>query len=281
MSYKTVMTVLTSGDAAHALSALRTAVDVARRHDAHLDVMAIGIDRMQIGLYYAGASAAIYQEAIDKAQAEADELADAARAALQAEDIRWSVETAVSAIGGVAALVGRRACFADLVLLPRPYGDARGPEDEAVVEAALFDARVPVMILPEGQTDAPRADRVVVAWNDSPEALVAIRAALPILQKAQLVSITVVDPPAHGPERSDPGGMLSQMLARHGVPCEVAVLSRSVPRVSDVLTRHAADIDADLMVMGAYGHSRFREAIMGGATRNMLEHTKVTLLLAH
>lgn len=281
MSYKTVMTVLTSPDTDAEKGALRAAVALARQNDAHLDVLAVGIDRMQIGLYYAGASAALYQEAIDKALAEAEALAEVARAALRAEDIRWSVETAVTQMGGLAALVGRRACFGDVVVLPRPYGPDRSAEDEAVVEAALFDARVPVMILPEGQSEPPRAERVIVAWNDSPEALAAVRAALPLLKAAQKVHITVVDPPQHGPERSDPGGMLSQMLARHGVVCEVAVLSRSVPRVSDVLARHARDVDADLMVMGAYGHSRFREAIMGGATRNMLEQAAVAVLMAH
>ena len=75
--------------------------------------------------------------------------------------------------------------------------------------------------------------------------------------------------------------MLCQMLVRHGVKAEVSVLARSLPRVSDVLARHVTDVDAGLMVMGAYGHSRFREAILGGATRNMLEKATVPVLMAH
>ena len=71
------------------------------------------------------------------------------------------------------------------------------------------------------------------------------------------------------------------MLVRHGVHAEVSVLARDLPRVSDVLTRHAMDTDADLLVMGAYGHSRFREAILGGSTRNMLEKTEIPVLMAH
>lgn len=285
MAYKTVMTVLTPTGAAsgapHVLGALPAAISTARAFDAHLDVLAVGLDRMQIGLYYAGASAAIYQEAIDAAQKEAETLAEAARAALRIEEVRWGVDTAVAQIGGLPSLVGRRASFADLMVIDQPYGEDRGPEDEAVVEAALFDARVPVMVLPRGMTTTPDTSRIVIAWNDSPEALTAVRGALPLLQKADLVSITVVDPPPHGPERSDPGGMLSQMLARHGARCEVSVLARSVPKVSDVLMRHAQDINAGLMVMGAYGHSRFREAIMGGATRNALESATIPVLMAH
>jgi len=92
--------------------------------------------------------------------------------------------------------------------------------------------------------------------------------------------VAIVNPPPHSPERSDPGGMLTQMLARHGVRAEVAVLAQTLPRVSDVLARHMADCDASLLVMGAYGHSRLREAILGGVTRRMLEHATLPVLMA-
>ncbi len=108
-----------------------------------------------------------------------------------------------------------------------------------------------------------------------------MRAALPLLKAADLVNIAIVDPSSHGPERSDPGGALSQLLSRHGVKTEVSVLAKTMPRVSDVLNRHVRDTDADMMVMGAYGHSRFREAILGGTTRNMLEQAEVPVFMAH
>jgi nucleotide-binding universal stress UspA family protein len=71
------------------------------------------------------------------------------------------------------------------------------------------------------------------------------------------------------------------MLSRHGIKAEVTVLAKTMPRVSDVLLRHVTDENADMLVMGAYGHSRFREAIMGGATRDLLEKAKVPVFLAH
>ena len=71
------------------------------------------------------------------------------------------------------------------------------------------------------------------------------------------------------------------MLARHGANVEVSVLAKTAPRVSEVIMRHARDIDANLVVMGAYGHSRFREAIMGGATRDMLEGAQIPVFMAH
>ena len=99
--------------------------------------------------------------------------------------------------------------------------------------------------------------------------------------RADQVWITIVDPPTHGAERSDPGGALCQMLVRHGVKAEVTVLARTMPRISEVLARHVRDMNADMLVMGAYGHSRFRQAILGGATRNTLESTEVPVFMAH
>ena len=279
MSYKSILTIVT--DPAAAGSQLETAIAVARRQDAHLDVLCLGVDRTQTGYYYAGATAFVQQEVLDRAQQDAREVEAAVKARLGAEDIRWGSDTLVVQIGAIATVVGLRARFADLVVMGQPYGKGRGQELEAVVEAALFEGQVPVMIVPDGYTGAGAAARVVIAWNQSNEAMSAVRKALPALKAAKLVDITVIDPPAHGPERSDPGGQLSQMLARHGVHAEVSVLAKTMPRVSDVLNRHVRDTNADMIVMGAYGHSRFREAILGGATRNMLELAEVPVLMAH
>ncbi|MCT2539440.1 universal stress protein [Sedimentimonas flavescens] len=279
MSYKSILTIVT--DPAAAGSQLETAIAVARRQDAHLDVLCLGVDRTQTGYYYAGATAFVQQEVLDRAQQDAREVEAAVKARLGAEDIRWGSDTLVVQIGAIATVVGLRARFADLVVMGRPYGKGRGQELEAVVEAALFEGQVPVLIVPDGYSGAAVAARVVVAWNQSNEAMSAVRKSLPALKAAQQVDITVIDPPTHGPERSDPGGQLSQMLARHGVHAEVSVLVKTMPRVSDVLNRHVRDTNADMIVMGAYGHSRFREAILGGATRNMLELAEVPVLMAH
>jgi nucleotide-binding universal stress UspA family protein len=162
-----------------------------------------------------------------------------------------------------------------------PGEEGEAPEAEAVLEAALFDGAAPVLLLPGTLLPETLGKRVVIAWNQGREAMAAVRRALPLLRKADLVNIVVVDPPAYGPERSDPGGALCQMLVRHGVKAEVSVLARTMPRVSDVLVRHIRDQNADILVMGAYGHSRFREAILGGATRDMLELAQVPVFLAH
>ena len=279
MAYKTILTIVT--DVAQSRGQIDSAVAIARAEDAHLEVLCLGVDRTQTGYYYAGATAFVQQEVLDRAQEEARETERAMRERLGAEDLRWSAEAVVAQIGAIATVVGLRARFADLVVMGHPYGKSRGQEIEAAVEAALFEGQSPVLIVPDGQVVTLAARRVVVAWNQSNEAMNAIRKALPLLKAADLSDITVIDPPAHGPERSDPGGQLSQWLARHGVKVEVSVLAKTLPRISDVINRHVRDTSAELVVMGAYGHSRFREAILGGATRNMLEQAEVPVLMAH
>jgi nucleotide-binding universal stress UspA family protein len=279
MSYKSIFTIVT--DPEQAADQLEVAIAVARREDAHLEVLCLGVDRTQTGYYYAGATAFIHQETLDRAEAEAKAAETSVRKRLSAEDIRWSTESVVAQLGAIGSLIGARARFADLVVQAKPYGEDRNQDAESIVEAALFDGQVPVLIVPDGCREMIGSRRILIAWNQSTEALTTIRRAMPLLRAADLVDITIIDPPTHGPERSDPGGQLSQMLARHGVKAEVSVLAKTMPRVSDIINRHARDTNADMVVMGAYGHSRFREAILGGATRHMLEMAEVPVFMAH
>ncbi|MEZ5778740.1 MAG: universal stress protein [Paracoccaceae bacterium] len=279
MAFKSILTITTDPGASAAQ--IDAAIEIARREDAHLDVLCIGVDRTQTGYYYAGATAILTQEAYNQARDEVAAAEKKVRERLGAEDIRWSVDTAVAQIGALGAPVGVLARFSDLVVLSKPYGENGGPAAEAILEAVLFEGGAPVLVLPENYKGAAFGKRVVLAWNQSDEALRAARAALPILKSAANVDITIVNPPTHGPERSDPGGLLSQLLARHGVHAEVSVLAKTLPTTSEIISRHALESDADLVVMGAYGHSRFREAILGGATRNMLEKAQLPVLMAH
>jgi len=278
MSYKSLATFLT--DPVTAAMALDAAIAIARRQDAHLDVTCIGIDHTQPGFFYAGAPAIIYQETLDQARSEAEALETVARARLEREDIRWSTESGVAQLGGLTDLVAIRARFADLVIQPRPYGEGRGHEAEAVVEAALFEGATPVLVVPDSGLKGQFGRRIAVAWNQSAEALDAVRRALPLLIAAEYVNVVVIDPPSMSPESADPGGLLCRMLVRHGVNAEVSVIARTMPTVSEMLCRHVRDQDADMLVMGAYGHSRLREAILGGATRNMLQIAEVPVFMA-
>ena len=279
MAFRTITTIMT--DPHTNAASMATAMELARRETAHLDVLCLGIDRTQPGFYYAGANAMVVQDNLTQAREDSARLEQLATEKLEAAVFSWAV-TAVSAqMVALNGLVAHRTRFSDLVVLPRPYGEGRGHDCEAITEAAMFEGNVPVLIQPDGKEFPKEINTVMIGWNESNEALRAVRAALPFLKQAENVNIAIVDPPQHGPERSDPGGSLSQMLSRHGVRPEVSVLSKTLPRACDVLMRHAGDIGADMIVMGAYSHSRFRESILGGATRNILELAEVPVFMAH
>lgn len=284
MAYKSLLTIVT--DPALVSQTLAPAIALARREDAHLEVLCLGIDLTQVGYYYPGSMAVVLQDDIDRAAQAAADLQVLVNARLAAEGLRYSVEAAMAQIGGLSDLVARHARFSDLVILPKPYGDQAAAGAELLVEAALFQGQVPVLVVPatglaEVNGSVIMGQNIVVAWNQSAEALVAVRAALPLLRAARTVTIAIVDRSSTDPARSDPGGDLSQMLARHGVQVQVEVLAKSLPRVTDVLNRLLRDRGADLLVMGAYGHSRFRESILGGATRDMLELAQAPVFMAH
>ncbi|EEX09486.1 universal stress protein family protein [Ruegeria lacuscaerulensis ITI-1157] len=279
MAYKSLLSVVT--ETKFAKKALEQMVALAEAQDGHAEALCLGVDRSQTGYYYAGANALILQETLNRANAEAEENLKFAEEFLGKSGVRWSAESGVAQIADLGRHVAHRARFSDLVVLPQPYGEGRGAEAEPIVEAAMFEGHAPVLVVPGDAEIVSRPRTILIGWNESVEAMRAIRFALPFLMAADLARIVVIDPPAHGPDRSDPGGLLSQMLSRHGVKCEIDVLSKTMTRVSDILNRHAEDTAADMIVMGAYGHSRFREAILGGATRNMLEKSAVPVFMAH
>lgn len=279
MAYKSILTILTEPNDIAAV--LTDAITFAEGNGAHLEVLCLGIDRTQTGYYFAGATALVHEETILQAQSEAHAIEQEARKILERSAISWGLESMVAQSASISGLVARRSRFADLVILPKPYGKDQYADAPVIAESAMFHGNVPVMVLADGVSLSAKPKRVVVAWNDSPEAMVAVRHALPLLQAAEAVDICIIAPERHSPDVADPGAELSRMLSRHGVTVDVSILAQTLPRVSEVIARHIADTDADLLVMGAYGHSRFREAILGGATRNMLEHTTIPVFMAH
>ncbi len=261
--------------------ALTHAAALAAEHKAHLDVLCLGVNRFSTDFFFAGGTAVALSDRLESCQQEALEIEGVVREVLNTQtDIHWSCSQGMAQLVDMGHLVASKARFSDLAILPAPYGPNRGPEAEPLTESVMFDAHAPTLILCDDAPTATQPRHIMIGWNESPEALQAIRASLDILKQAQKVTAVIIDPSDHGPDRSDPGGLLSQYLARHDIKIDIDVLSKNMPRVSDVLSRHALDTQADLIVMGAYGHSRFREAVFGGATRGMLERAPVPILMA-
>jgi hypothetical protein len=138
MAFKTVLTVVTDMDLCK--STLTHAAALAKGFDAHLDALCFGVDRTQTGYYYAGANAMVLQETLSRATSEAAALAKASRELLDETGCRWSAEEGVAQLADIGRHVAARARFADVVVLPKPYGEGHGVELEPVIEGALSRA---------------------------------------------------------------------------------------------------------------------------------------------
>jgi nucleotide-binding universal stress UspA family protein len=177
------------------------------------------------------------------------------------------------------ASVARQARYADLVVLGQV--DREAPSHSSVVpEEVVLSSGRPVLIVPPVGRFESACRRVFVAWNASREAVRAVGDALPLLLDAEAVTIlSITAEPSV--ESEQPASALTQHLARHGVEAEATAIVAKDPAVGALLLARAADFRADLIVMGAYGHSRTRELLLGGATRHLLQHTSVPLLMSH
>jgi nucleotide-binding universal stress UspA family protein len=185
-----------------------------------------------------------------------------------------------TAEGDIAEAVALHARYADLVIVNQtdPDADVRSNFADAVL---LWVSR-PVLVVPYAGEFRTLGERVLVAWNASREAARAVTDALPFLQRAQqVVVLSVAGKPSAEAFGTVPGTDIAAYLARHGVKVEVApTVAADVDAGNEILSR-AHDYGADLIVMGAYGHSRAREIVFGGATRTVLQSMTVPVLMSH
>jgi nucleotide-binding universal stress UspA family protein len=278
MGYKSVSIIVS--DKTTDQSALRAAQAIADQSDGHLDVHCVGIDPARYEPMPAGSAAIIMESGAAEARQRSGDLMEWVKGQLPSNKANVAIEATVMPHLGLDNGVARIARYSDLIVCAKPYGDGAGPLQVSILEAALFGTRAPVLVCGANATGNP-PKRIMLAWDESAEALTAMRHALPLMKQADRVDVVMVDPPSHSPERSDPGGAVTLMLARHGIRAEVSILSRTLPRISECLSRFAREHDIDMIVMGAYGHSRFREAVLGGPTRDMLEQSDLPLFMAH
>lgn len=181
---------------------------------------------------------------------------------------------------GTAALHGR---YADLTILGQldPY-DSQADLIRARPEEVAMLAGRPVLVVPYAGYFERIGGRVLIGWDASREAARAVKDAMPLLAQAEAVIVLTIDaepsPQGHG---EIPGADIALYLARHGVKAQVERTASSGIGVGNALLSCAADLEADLLVIGAYGHSRVRELLLGGATRTVLASMSLPVLMAH
>jgi len=281
--YKTIV-VQVDGSAAQD-ARLRVGSHLANAFDAHLvGSAATGISWFDYSLLVGSMGAPMMPESDFNGVREAVQARlDAFSSAVQRQGVA-SFETRMLEDDARYALL-LESRYADLVIVSREAEAVMMPGVPAQPRGlpeyiALHGAR-PVLVVPPAWQERPLPGTAIVGWDGSMQAIRAIGAALPLLQTADAVKLTLVNPGAmsnmHGEE---PGADMALHLARHGVKVDV-VIETTRSSTGDALMHVAREHDAGLLVTGAFGHSRYREFVLGGVTRALLAKCTTPLLIAH
>jgi nucleotide-binding universal stress UspA family protein len=199
---------------------------------------------------------------------------------------RFSVPYEIRRIDGTPGKIPNEAAiearWADLFIMSRPYDTDGSEQWDSLFEAVLFEGGRSVLVVPPNHRPADAIRRVLVCWRNTREAARAVAEAVPFLEKATKITILMVDPDQKKTDgNSQPAADIAKHISRYGAPVEVTTAESQGRDVSDVILEQARRISADLIVMGGYGHSRAREWIIGGATRNTLLTSEIPILMAH
>jgi nucleotide-binding universal stress UspA family protein len=267
---------------------LALAVGLARRHDAHLT----GLCPLEL-LLPADTSFALsgypdlwaMPEFAKKVEGEARTKAALIegpfRERLRSEGLKghWRLET-----GPLIQAVTRRSQAADLVVMGQADPDhPLPPAARTLVEDILMTAGRPLLLVPYAGQFETVGTTTLIGWTPTRESTRAVHDALPLLAPSGNVTVLTVELPGSAWEtEAAPTSDIAEHLSRHGlaVTAKRTVVSDGLP-AADVLLDYASDIGADLLVVGGYGHSRTREMILGGVTRDLLRHMTLPVLMSH
>jgi nucleotide-binding universal stress UspA family protein len=250
---------------------LQATLDLARAFDAHITCLQVTpVELLVSSDFYGG----IY--ATTELVEEIHQLAMHTRATLEqrlaGEGVRWDW---LDTTEDPAFALIERSGLTDVVVMGLPSENAA--RARSLIADVVTTVRAPVLVVPEGLRSFDCEGVAFIAWNGSMEAAHALRSALPLLVRASQVRlVTVTDDDVRLPART-----AAEYLCRHGVASEICDWQRGTGRISDVLIEDARAVGSAYLVAGAYGHTRFREAILGGVTRELLEAASLPLLLTH
>lgn len=259
------------------------AVALAQAFDAHVAMLVTVEVPAPMPSDWGAMAYDVYARLHEEARKRASDRADALREKFSRSDIPLEIRTteAVSLFPQNTAAMHAR--YADLTVLPAMPRD--GAETMLVHDHfhdILRHSGRPLLVVPEGSTATLPPKRVVIAWKPTREASRAVADAMPLLHRAEMVHVLVIDPAigesAHGGE---PGADIAAHLARHGLKVEVVTRPSMNFSAAYAVLEYARTVGADLVVAGGYGHSRLREAVLGGTTRELLQTTHLPVLFSH
>jgi nucleotide-binding universal stress UspA family protein len=278
----TIRTILAITEFKTALENATKAIAVARAFDAHLTVLNIGeVPHLPFYGYGGQGYVKIWSEECDQRKLALAEVNASMDERLAREDISYDLRPYLSSPEREDNLVARHAIYCDLAVVLRSAEQELESMEKNAIDGALFDSGRPVLYVPKSYASDTVGGRVSIAWNARREAARAVSDALPFLKKAAEIDILVIDGVVGDEDHGeDPGSDIALILSRHGLKVSVRSIPAADRSVSQALLDTARELGSDLIVMGAYGHSRLRENILGGTTSEMLETSPLPLLLS-
>jgi len=275
MAYKDILVYADATKGAEA--ALAAAITLATAHAAHVTALHVTPPPFASAELGPGAMTEMIrwqQERERDAVRVAETAVIAARQRTEAP-VEWRL-----ASGDVVPTLASHACYADLVIVARGGADDDPMTAGHLAGTVVMSAGRPVLVVPNASVSEAIGERVLVAWNGSREASRAIHDALPILERAKSVTVLEVSRAADASSRVA-GADIARHLARHGVAVSAETAIAGATAAGGVIRRRIADIGADLVIAGAYGHTRLREFVFGGVTRELLTAAGVPVLVSH
>lgn len=276
-------------DDATCAAPLETAFAVGRLFASHVTALHIKADAANaVPLLGEGMSGAMIEEMMSAAEKDAAQKAGQAKALFERIVAEGKVSVAamppapsglsasyVEETGAEEEVVARRGRLCDMLVVQRPEGESDLPA-ASILNAALFETGRPVLMTPKPINEIGL--RIAIAWNGSAEAARALAAAMPFLER-EGVAVALLIGEEEG--RAAYGRSVQEYLAWHGVACELRQFPAHGSHTGESLLAELERFKADLLVMGAYTHSRLRQLILGGVTRHVVAASPVPVLFAH
>jgi nucleotide-binding universal stress UspA family protein len=276
MAYKTILVCL--NEIARLPQLISVARDLGVRFNAHIAglyvipaVQVYPTDGLGGTLNFFDGTRVYFQDHLPKVK-------QAFESGMQMDKLSFETHVVDSALPSIANAMIDNSRNVDLVVISNTDRDTSGEVETDFVETFILAAGRPVLVLPHKGEVKFKADQIMVGWNDSRESSRAVFDAMPFLQKAKLTRLVTVDVPVGG---TLPAASIAETLDRHGVKTEITDVVSEGASVGETLLRAANDYGADLVVLGAYGHSRFSEMVFGGATRHILRNLERPIFMSH
>jgi nucleotide-binding universal stress UspA family protein len=254
------------------------AISVASELESHLSGVAFSYEPPISGGMLDGVTPAVIDRWREERQAEAERARKAFDEMARKAGIVFDSRVLSDDTADAAYVFSAVARNYDLSVVAQAQPDL-GVAESLTIEAALFDSGRPVLVVPYIQEAGLKLDRVVVCWDGSRNAARAVGDAMPLLARAGRIDVVTIETKESRSEFK--GAQIAEHLARHKLKVDLKPIVAPDTDVANVILSFVADNSGDLIVMGAYGHTRIREFVLGGTTRGILESMTVPALMAH